>query len=127
MDSTVLVLAAMMFFKPVTPVPLDMPVDVLRVEVSDESGNPIPSARVSVGRVRDAKFVVGGGSVILKTDLDGRTRFSNLFEGVHVVAVKAPGFCPERVEVRIVSGIVRKPRVGDLPVVLKAPGANGCQ
>ena len=58
--------------------------------VTDESGRPLPGARVALD---------GGAARI--TDADGRVRFTGVAPGRHVLTVHASGYAPYQVEVVI--------------------------
>ncbi len=94
--------------------------DILRVSVTNEAGQPIPKARVSLVCTSRSKFVINRGVLYMWTTRTGRAEFVSLLEGTYTLSVSAPGYSRTQMpDLRVRSAIVVRPRIKELDVVLK--------
>jgi hypothetical protein len=93
--------------------------DALSVQVIDQAGHAVQGAKVSVSRIRDAKFVTGSGVLSISTGETGIATVPSLTAGTYRISVTSPGYVPVRLSaVPIDHAIVPRYRVGNLFVVL---------
>jgi len=93
--------------------------DALSVQVIDQGGNAVQGARISLSRLRDTKFVTGGGVFVTPTGETGKATFPNMIAGIYRITVTCPGYVPVQLSaVPIDYAIVPRYRVDNLFVVL---------